>query len=158
MEQPNINCNGYRQLSTGEYYHRLVAAESVVRRRLKPGEVIHHKDEDRSNNAPDNIMVFHSNADHTRFHRVKDPKIEQLEDGSWVCVRKEVRKCKSCGRGVTNEATLCRVCYKMPEKISWPVDDELLDSVIELGYTEMGRRLGVSGNAVKKRLKKRGLI
>ena len=43
--------------------HRLVA-ESVLGRYLLPAEVVHHKDDDPSNNDPENLQVFDSNADH----------------------------------------------------------------------------------------------
>lgn len=35
---------------------------------LKPGQVVHHIDGDRSNNDPSNLMVFDSHAEHTQFH------------------------------------------------------------------------------------------
>jgi group I intron endonuclease len=43
-------------------------------------------------------------------------------------------------------------------KIVWPDNLELLNVVKEFGYSEIGRRLGVSGNTIKGRLKRRGLI
>jgi len=33
------------------------------------GQVVHHKDNDERNNDPANLMVFASQADHTRWHR-----------------------------------------------------------------------------------------
>ena len=43
--------------------HRLVM-EKKLGRYLLPGEVVHHKDDDRANNDPDNLEVFSSNAEH----------------------------------------------------------------------------------------------
>jgi hypothetical protein len=43
--------------------HRLVM-ESMIGRRLKRSEVVHHKDGDTQNNAPDNLQLFASNAEH----------------------------------------------------------------------------------------------
>jgi transposase len=45
--------------------HRLVM-ESVLGRYLMPTEVVHHKDGDKANNAPKNLRVFQSNAEHLR--------------------------------------------------------------------------------------------
>lgn len=39
------------------YEHRLVA-EQVIGRRLARGEVVHHRDHDTTNNAPDNLQVL----------------------------------------------------------------------------------------------------
>jgi HNH endonuclease len=43
--------------------HRLVA-EQMLGRYLEPTEVVHHKDDDPSNNDPDNLMVYESNSQH----------------------------------------------------------------------------------------------
>lgn len=45
--------------------HRLVM-ERKLGRYLDPDEVVHHKDDDTSNNHPDNLELFASNADHLR--------------------------------------------------------------------------------------------
>ena len=43
--------------------HRIVMHQKL-RRKLRPGEVVHHIDEDNTNNAPDNLQLFPKNADH----------------------------------------------------------------------------------------------
>lgn len=43
--------------------HRLVA-EGILGRLLTPKEVVHHKDDDHSNNDPRNLVVYASNAEH----------------------------------------------------------------------------------------------
>lgn len=50
------------------YEHRLVA-EKKIGRRLKDGEIVHHKDEDKTNNHPDNLEVVVGNAEHFVHHR-----------------------------------------------------------------------------------------
>lgn len=47
--------------------HRWVAEQNLGRL-LKPGEVVHHIDDDKSNNDPDNILVFPSQKAHAAFH------------------------------------------------------------------------------------------
>lgn len=47
--------------------HRIVAEEKLGRP-LKKGEIVHHKDENKRNNDPDNIHIFPSQAEHARFH------------------------------------------------------------------------------------------
>ncbi len=47
--------------------HRIVA-EIKLGRKLKPGEVVHHIDEDKRNNHPDNLIVFENQAAHAKHH------------------------------------------------------------------------------------------
>lgn len=51
--------------------HRVVA-EVLLGRPLRPGEVVHHVDENKKNNAPSNLWVFATNAAHHRYHRTGD--------------------------------------------------------------------------------------
>lgn len=53
------------------YEHRVVG-ERKIGRRLKGDELIHHKDENKQNNHPDNLEVVASRAEHMFLHRTKD--------------------------------------------------------------------------------------
>lgn len=50
----------------GRHQHRVVA-ERILKRNLLPGEVVHHKDEDKHNNSPENLVVT-SQSQHIREH------------------------------------------------------------------------------------------
>jgi len=78
----SIASNGYVLVRVGKdhhladvrgyaYEHRLVAEQMLGRRRLLPGEVIHHKNEDKTDNRPENIEVTASIAHHRAHHRTK---------------------------------------------------------------------------------------
>lgn len=56
---PNRNKHGY------VFEHRLMMEQKIGRYLLNT-EVVHHIDGNRSNNSPDNLEVFGSNADHLR--------------------------------------------------------------------------------------------
>lgn len=58
------DCRGYA------YEHRVVA-EQKIGRRLLPQEQVHHKDQDRQNNHPDNLEVKRDAAHHRLEHRVR---------------------------------------------------------------------------------------
>ena len=74
------------RLNTGEglsyektysrHTHRIVA-EQKLGRPLRKGEVVHHEDENRRNNHPDNIFVFKSQAEHAKYHADKRHKAKQ---------------------------------------------------------------------------------
>lgn len=52
----------------GEHTHRLNAEEKLGRK-LLPGEIVHHIDENKRNPHPDNLRVFASQAEHAKHHQ-----------------------------------------------------------------------------------------
>lgn len=56
----------------GRHEHR-VAAEAMLGRPLRPGEVVHHRDGDKLNNDPMNLEVLPSQAEHTKT-QCRDPQ------------------------------------------------------------------------------------
>lgn len=67
--------------------HRLVA-ERVLGRALRPGEVVHHIDEDKQNREPENLAVFPDQATHARCHGGGMPAAE-LDRYRLVALAKE---------------------------------------------------------------------
>ena len=51
--------------------HRIVA-EVMLRRELKPGEVVHHRDGNPLNNVPENLMVLASQRHHMMLEHYQD--------------------------------------------------------------------------------------
>ena len=54
----------------GRHVHRTVA-ERVLGRKLKPGEIVHHKDGNKQNFSPDNLEVLPSQSEHAKLHMAK---------------------------------------------------------------------------------------
>lgn len=59
--------------------HRIVMAKSIGRD-LRPEEVVHHIDGNKTNNNLSNLMLFPNNAEHRRYHakQKRDQKIAEL--------------------------------------------------------------------------------
>lgn len=151
------------------YVHRMVAEEKLGRK-LDKEEFVHHKDEDKLNNSPDNLMVFKSNADHSAFHQGYKAV---FEDGVWSCpdltlIPEEIRKrknwakkkCPICNKvyiAKTNEMCInCRKIYRV-QNSKCPSKDELSKYIGEIPFVQIGKIYGVSDNAVRKWCKKYGL-
>jgi len=61
--------NGYVFIKIGTQFipeHRLVA-EEFLKRQLNPEETVHHLDHDRTNNKPENLMLFENQKSHKSF-------------------------------------------------------------------------------------------
>ena len=65
--------------------HRLIV-EKKIGRKLRPKEIVHHIDGDRSNNHINNLMLFKNNAQHIKFHT----KIRQF--GFTTPILKQIEK------------------------------------------------------------------
>jgi hypothetical protein len=66
----SVEKKGYIRIRKGfkyVYEHRFVM-EKKLGRKLKPGEVVHHKDGNKHNNKPDNLELFSSNGEHLMIH------------------------------------------------------------------------------------------
>lgn len=53
--------------------HRLVM-ESVIGRRLRPEEVVHHINRVKDDNRPENLQLLPNQAAHSRLHKAEDRK------------------------------------------------------------------------------------
>lgn len=135
----------------------------IVGRSLKSGEVVHHVDENKDNNSPENLMLFSTNSDHVRFHHYNcNPDTLVLNpDGSYSCPQISLSVfCEQCGTEfqttkLTQTRKFCSTSCssKNQRKTKRPDKETLQSQVNELGYEGTGRKYGVSGNAVKKWLK-----
>lgn len=166
------NCNGYVQINNtkeGRTYQHIVEAELKIGRKIEKGEVVHHIDEDRSNNSWDNLIVFKTNSDHMRHHSLKDEdqKLEELGDGSFICVSLKVviRSCLVCGSQTKNLKFCSQECAnslnsprEVKRKATSRIYGESLHKLVwSMPVEALGKQLGVDGNSIRKWCKRENI-
>lgn len=113
-----------------EYEHRLVMAAKLGRS-LAATEVVHHIDEDKGNNDPDNLCVYPSNAEHMFDHRGRRAKRNKVPRRDWRQAREKVDdegRCRVCGRsGVKLDAA-----HIVPRSVVPPGPGEAPDNIVPL--------------------------
>ena len=89
---------GYRSLlmpghpradSTGRVYEHIVIAEMALGHAIRRGIEVHHANEDRSDNRPENLVVCQDHAYHHLLHR-RRRALEACGHANW-------RPCNVCG-------------------------------------------------------------
>lgn len=128
----------------GFVYEHVVVLEQKLGRPLKPGEVTHHKDGNRSNNHPGNLDVMQNSA-HASHHNDRKPRSD----------------CIICGKTVaTPHNRYCSYkCYRFAmRKVNRPSKEELRLLLNQKSYRAIGRQFGVSDNAIRKWAKSYGLL
>ena len=70
-------------------------------------------------------------------------------------------RCSDCGKGISRKASRCKscVCKRRPKKVSnRPLQHELKEMIATMSWCAIGRKYGISDNAVRKWAKSYGLI
>lgn len=106
-----------------------------------------HINGNNKDNHLENLRVLccncHAQTDNWRGRKLKKPERSHI---CQTCFRKKVSRINlSCKQ--------CSAKGKRKTKIQWPETQELVRMVEESNYRQVGIRLGVSDNAVRKRIK-----
>ena len=161
--------NGYKMLyipehhradSTGCVYEHIVVAEQKLGRELKNEEVVHHIDENRSNNAPENLMIFANTSEHSAYHITHDA---YQKDGVWYAQRKRLPKnCKFCNKlFIPQSEEICYCSHECASKANRKLPD--VNQIISIlkecngNMSAVGRVFNVSSNAIVRMLKRNNL-
>ena len=115
MSRPTITrADGYRMLwmpghpeaHAGRVYEHRFVMERKLGRRLKPGEVVHHVNENPSDNRPENLELVESRGKHRNLHRRSEcQRGHDLTYAPNVYVRPD------------NGKRMCYVCMRMRQRI-----------------------------------------
>lgn len=134
------------------YYHRHVLSVKLGRW-LESWELVHHKDEDRTNNDPTNLELKTRSkhaSDHQieRYGRKKYRRCGYCNDRFWPDKRFGNRRSKFCSQRCAHEAS-----------VKATISKRRLRRLISRGktYESIGRRYGITGAAVKKKAVKFGI-
>lgn len=146
----------------GFVYEHVLVAEKKLGRLLKDGEVVHHIDENKSNNDPENLLIFASLSDHTAFHNSKSKLYYIDDEGVAHCTVTKNKFCLECGAEVYPGSLHCVKCSiilrrKRERKCERPDTETLKNLVRHESFESVGRMFGVSGKAITKWCKQIGI-
>jgi len=132
----------------------ILVVEKIFGRYLKREEVVHHIDENIFNNNPNNLRVFATSADHSRFHTGVYKELS-CKKNVWVCIKEDIF-CSICKKTMSRKVKndVCRSCFdknNLGRRVKdRPSKDELYKLLKENSFTKIGEKYGVSCNAIRK--------
>lgn len=150
----NANWNGW-------IYEHIYIAEKKLKRPIADNEVVHHLDFDRSNNRIENLLVIDRGM-HSRLHVWLDkgapgwqqPGTNRVNSGKPKLA--EQNHCSICDMQLQrDQAKYCSdECAKLASrKVERPSYQQLLEDKNNMSMEAVGKKYGVSSNAVRKWIK-----
>lgn len=147
--------------------HIYIAETEILHRPIKSdgklggtGELVHHINMIKHDNRPENLMVFHTKSDHSRYHAMMNkglvPIVKQLDDGTWICEAEDRDiPCAYCGRMFTPKTAkakyCCSQCLQLSQRVvERPSKKELKQLMLEFNIEEIAEIYGVTGNGVRR--------
>lgn len=141
----------------GFVYQHIVVAEEMIGRSLLPNEEVHHLNGVRDDNRQENLLVLES-SQHTKLHNWLRSCGIDLEGSIANRVKTEKPKyCIFCKTGIIStgcEKFCSMTCYHSFSAKDRPTLQELESLLENMSMEAIGRKYGVSGNAVKKWIKR----
>jgi predicted nucleic acid-binding Zn ribbon protein len=157
--------NGYNMNEGGDQPHNYQISESVIDSIINKLKTSFDSAKDIANEfgvSPRTVASINRGESRRRYDeeyplRQNLGKISQIvKTGDGVNIQRKPkseknRKCVICGKKITPGKQYCAECsHIMHRKIKRPDPLELARLICTLGFEEVGRQFGVSGNAIKK--------
>ena len=142
----------------GYVYEHISVAEKFLGRDIGPNEIVHHLDGDRSNNRIGNLLVL-DNGQHLKLHkwlRSDAPRSDNHRE-----IGHNLSCCKRCGKTLQNkQIKYCSTeCYNYSiRRTGKPSKEQLLKDINDMSWVAVGRKYGVTDNAVRKWARRYGLL
>ena len=135
--------NHPRAMSNGCVYEHILVAEQKLGRQLKDGECVHHIDENKRNNDPNNLIIFDSIGSHTSFHNCG--VLIDNNDGTFSSNGKILYQM----RKINNEKH--RINNKAYKNNNIPSKEQLIDNLIEsnINKSRVARLYNVSQTTIR---------
>lgn len=142
--------------------HRLIA-ELKIGRMLLDTEVVHHIDENKFNNNPDNLIVFKTTADHSRYH--KTGIMVEIEDNIFISPEVEkkitISNCINCGHEFEKKSKKQKFCnpdcYAKSMEREKPSKDEMVNLITNNPISRVAKICNVSDTTIRKWCEEYGL-
>ena len=177
------NLNGYRVLYRpdhpaamtnanwkGYVYEHICVAEDFLGRRLREDEVVHHLNGKKDYNLRHNLLVLQK-SQHSRLHNWLEagaPGFESARENgensgksSFIPdFKTDAKYCKICDSTLQSgcEIYCGDKCHRLARrKVTRPSKESLQTDIDSLSMEDVGRKHGVSSNAVRKWLKSYGM-
>jgi hypothetical protein len=152
------DCSDHRCL---QFHHRDPSEKSFnISLRLHCGIDFLRKEAEKCILLCGNCHLIEHSMEHEKLFEYysknkKDRPVKKDTRDPKVIKTKAIKICKDCPKIITNESERCKSCAgkKRKNKIEWPSVDRLVEMVKEKGYCGTGRLLGVSDQAVRKRIR-----
>ena len=111
---------------------------------------IHHKDGDYRNNCEENLELLCPNC-HSLTETYRGGNINQsTREGRERYISRK-NHCVDCGIEIQTTSKRCRTCENLHRKTDKPISREELKNLIRtLPFTKIGKRFGISDNAIRK--------
>lgn len=145
----------------GFVYEHIVIAEEMIGRPLNTNEEVHHLNGDRTDNTEKNLIVLEK-SQHTKLHMwlrygasgSESFRVEGMNSGK--SKSRELTYCITCGKVLSREQK--KYCSRQCFPSKRPPKEMLEKDISEMSFLAIGRKYGVSDNAVRKWAKKYDLI
>jgi hypothetical protein len=179
LKKEVFELNGYRlifepqhprALTKGAYkgyvYEHIAVATQMLGRPLRDDEIVHHLDQNRANNRVENLLVL-LRSQHAKLHVWADSATSVLtHDGvkTKTALRHKVvvpTYCQSCGRCLqAKQKNHCSLmCSSQSRRrVARPSKKQLEDDLATMSWVAVGRKYGVTDNAVRKWARNYGLL